>query len=73
MSTVPVDQLLQWIVELSNGDIISLLQYPVLAYLIRERITGHRQQRSMDLNLTQIHARLVNIEDNTRRSHQATN
>ena len=68
-----IDQLYQWLLALSNGDIISLLQYPALAYLIRERVGGHRQQKAMDLNLKQIHARLVNIEDNTRRSQQATN
>ena len=68
-----IEHIYQWLLELSNGDMISLLQYPALAYLIRERIGGHRQQRAMDLNLTQIHARLVNIDDNTRRSQQATN
>lgn len=58
-----------WLVNVSNGDVFSLLQYPALAYLVRERFIGHRQAnrqaKSMDLNLQQIHARLVNVERNT--------
>ena len=29
-----VQEVWQWFVQLSNGDVISLLQYPALAYLI---------------------------------------
>lgn len=61
-----VQDVWQWFVELSNGDVISLLQYPALAYLIRERIIGHQQSKAMNLNLQQIHARLQNVEHNTR-------
>lgn len=61
-----VQDVWQWIVQLSNGDVISLLQYPALAYLIRERIIGHQQSKAMNLNLQQIHARLKNVEHNTR-------
>ena len=54
-----------WLVDVSNGDVFSLLQYPALAYLIRERLVGHRQTKAMNLNLEQIHARLMNVERNT--------
>lgn len=57
-----------WLVDVSNGDVFSLLQYPALAYLIRERLIGHRQTKAMNLNLQQIHARLLNVERNTSRS-----
>ena len=61
-----VQEVWQWFVQLSNGDVISLLQYPALAYLIRERIIGHQQSKAMNTNLLQIHTRLVNVEFNTR-------
>ena len=70
-----VQDVWQWILALSNGDVISLLQYPALAYLIRERIIGHQQSKAMNLNLQQIHARLQNVEHNTRvgRARSASN